>query len=106
MDSSGFIRGNQKVRHGREDILLVAFHLLDSLKVFPGLLKQARKYDIKKPDKEKVKFLPSAKEFRKLFKDGRMWSDPSLASVENGRALFELAVEELVNELESLDSPG
>jgi creatinine amidohydrolase len=73
-----------------------------TMHIFPGLLKKARKYDIKKPDKAKVKFLPSAKDFRKLFKDGRMWSDPSLANEERGKALFDLAVEELTREISEM----
>jgi len=72
-----------------------------TMHIFPGLIKKARKFDISAPDKKKVKFLPSGKEFRKLFKDGRMWSDPSLASEENGKILFDLAVEEFVSEIKA-----
>lgn len=73
-----------------------------TMHIYPGLLKKARKYDISKPDKNKVKDLPSAKEFRKLFKDGRMWSDPSLASEKHGKVLFDLAVEEIVSEIKNV----
>lgn len=69
--------------------------------IFPGLLQKAPSFD---PKKKPLKNMPSAEQFRRIFPDGRMWSDPSLAGEEHGKALFELAVDELVKELKDLDS--
>jgi creatinine amidohydrolase len=67
--------------------------------IFPGLLRKAPKFD---PKKVPLKQMPSSAQFREMFPDGRMWSDPSLASEEHGKTLFELAVEELVKEIKDL----
>jgi creatinine amidohydrolase len=67
--------------------------------IFPGLLEKAPGFD---PKKKPLKYLPSGRQFREIFPDGRMWSDPSLASEEHGKMLFELAVEELVREIQEL----
>ncbi len=88
--------GKREGSHSTPSEISVTMH------IFPGFVKKARKYEISTPDKKKVKYLPSAKEFRRLFKDGRMWSDPSLASEKHGKALFDLAVKELVKEIKDL----
>ena len=90
--------GKREGSHSTPSEISVTMH------IFPGLVKKARKHGISTPDRKKVKYLPSGKEFRKLFKDGRMWSDPSLASEKHGKALFDLAVEELAREVRNLDN--
>ena len=70
-----------------------------TMHIFPGLLEAAPKFD---PKKEPLKRMPSSKQFREMFPDGRMWSDPSLASQEHGKTLFEIAVAELVKEIKEL----
>jgi creatinine amidohydrolase len=70
-----------------------------TMHIFPGLLEEAPKFD---PKKKPLKRMPSSAQFREIFPDGRMWSDPSLASQEHGRALFEIATEELVKEIRDL----
>jgi len=89
--------GRREGSHSTPSEISVTMH------IFPGLVKKGRKYDVSKPDKKKVKYLPSGSEFRKLFKDGRMWSDPSMASEKHGKTLFDLSVEELVKELKPSD---
>ncbi len=70
-----------------------------TMHIFPGLLEPAPKFD---PKKTPLKRMPSSAQFREIFPDGRMWSDPSLASEEHGEALFEIAVMELVKEINEL----
>jgi creatinine amidohydrolase len=67
--------------------------------IFPDLIEKAPKFE---PEKRPLKRMPSSKQFREIFPDGRMWSDPSLASREHGEALFRIAVDELVKEIEEL----
>jgi creatinine amidohydrolase len=74
-----------------------------TMHIFPGLVEKAPKFD---PKKEPLKRMPSSKQFRELFPDGRMWSDPSLASEEHGRTLFRIAVDELVKEIAGLANPA
>jgi creatinine amidohydrolase len=40
----------------------------------------------------------SPEEFRKRYPDGRMGSNPALATIEHGQQLFELSVKELVSQ--------
>jgi len=68
--------------------------------IYKGLLAESPKFE---PDKFTLKQMPGGKEFRKLFPDGRMWSDPSLASEKHGRVLFDIAVEELLKEIQDID---
>ena len=54
--------------------------------------------DVKLGPLEKVtRAYQGPEDFRKLFPDGRMGSDPSLATPEDGKRLVSLAVDELVN---------
>jgi creatinine amidohydrolase len=99
----GVSRKAYRLFRDREGMHSTPSEISATMHIFPGLLKKARKFDISKPDKKKVTYLPSGREFRKLFKDGRMWSDPSLASEEHGKTLFEIAVAELVKEIKGLD---
>jgi creatinine amidohydrolase len=70
-----------------------------TMHIFPGLLEKAPKFN---PEKKPLKQMPSSTEFREIFPDGRMWSDPSLASEEHGKELFDLAVKELVREIKEI----
>jgi len=87
--------GDREGSHSTPSEISVTMH------IFPGLLRKAPVFD---PKKEPLKNMPSAGQFRRIFPDGRMWSDPSLASEEHGKTLFDLAVDELIKEIEDLDA--
>jgi creatinine amidohydrolase len=70
-----------------------------TMHIFPGLLQKAPKFD---PKRVPLKQMPSSAQFREIFPDGRMWSDPSLASPKHGETLFEIAVAEVVKEISEL----
>lgn len=72
-----------------------------TMHIFPGLLAKAPRFE---PQKVPLKQMPSSVQFREMFPDGRMWSDPSLASQNHGKLLIDLAVEELIREIEDLDA--
>ena len=91
----------QKLFGEREGSHSTPSEISATMHIFPGLLEEAPKFN---PKKTPLKSMPSAEQFRRIFPDGRMWSDPSLASEKHGKALFELALKELVREIKDLDS--
>jgi len=70
-----------------------------TMHLFPGAVTPIPPIDWAKPAHE----WPLAPgEFRRLFPDGRMYSDPSLASADKGKRLFELCVDLYAAELAAL----
>jgi len=88
--------GEREGSHSTPSEISVTMH------IFPGLLQKAQKYD---PKRAPLKRMPSSAQFREIFPDGRMWSDPSLASRKHGETLFEIAVKELIKEVNDLERP-
>ena len=80
--------GNQEGYHATPSEVAVTMYLYpDSIKNVPlseSVNKDSRIY--------------SPEEFRKRYPDGRMGSNPALATIEHGQQLFELAVKELVSQ--------
>jgi creatinine amidohydrolase len=70
--------------------------------LFPGLVQEIGPCTIDRPEHD---WPLSPARFRELFPDGRMYSDPSLATAEAGRRLFDLCVEIMAEELRELTGP-
>ncbi|WP_055077352.1 creatininase family protein [Pseudanabaena sp. 'Roaring Creek'] len=80
--------GNQEGYHATPSEIAVTMYLYpDSIKNAP--LSQSVNKDSR---------IYSPEEFRQRYPDGRMGSNPALATVEHGKQLFELAVKELVSQ--------
>ena len=92
-DKANELFGDREGSHSTPSEISATMH------IFPGLLEKAPRFD---PKKETLKRMPSSTQFREIFPDGRMWSDPSLASEEHGKTLFDIAVAELVKEIREL----
>ncbi len=74
-----------------------------TMHLFPGAVAPAAPVDPEKPAHE---WPLGPRAFRRLFPDGRMYSDPSLASAEKGKRLFDLCVDIYAAELAALTGGG
>jgi len=80
--------GNQEGYHATPSEVAVTMYL------YPDSIKKATLSESVNKDSR----IYSPEEFRKRYPDGRMGSNPALATVEHGQQLFELAVKELGNQ--------
>ncbi|MEA5485753.1 MULTISPECIES: creatininase family protein [Pseudanabaena] len=80
--------GNQEGYHATPSEIAVTMYL------YPDAIKKATLSDSVNKDSR----IYSPEEFRKRYPDGRMGSNPALATVEHGQQLFELSVKELVSQ--------
>ncbi len=74
-----------------------------TMHLFPGAVAPLAPIDPEKPAHE---WPLGPATFRRLFPDGRMYSDPSLASAEKGKRLFDLCVDIYAAELAALSGAG
>ena len=74
-----------------------------TMHLFPGAVAPIARVEPERPAHE-WPLGPAA--FRRLFPDGRMYSDPSLASAEKGKRLFDLCVDIYAAELAALTGGG
>ncbi|MBM3571257.1 MAG: creatininase family protein, partial [Alphaproteobacteria bacterium] len=61
---------------------------------YPEAIKQARMEPVGKPPRA----FADAEDYRRLFPDGRIGSDPSLSSPEHGKRLVEAAVADIIQD--------
>ena len=80
--------GNQEGYHATPSEVAVTMYL------YPDSIKKATLSESVNKDSR----IYSPEEFRKRYPDGRMGSNPALATVEHGQQLFELSVKELVSQ--------
>lgn len=80
--------GNQEGYHATPSEVAVTMYL------YPDSIKNATLSEAVNKDSR----IYSPEEFRKRYPDGRMGSNPALATVEHGQQLFELSVKELVSQ--------
>jgi creatinine amidohydrolase len=80
--------GNQEGYHATPSEVAVTMYL------YPDSIKNVSLSEYVNKDSR----IYSPEEFRKRYPDGRMGSNPALATVEHGQQLFELSVKELVSQ--------
>jgi creatinine amidohydrolase len=80
--------GNQEGYHATPSEIAVTMYL------YPDAIKKATLSASVNKDSR----IYSPEEFRKRYPDGRMGSNPALATIEHGQQLFELSVKELVSQ--------
>src|SRR5690606_38447138 len=88
--------GSSEGRHATPSEVSLSYY------AHPEAVKQAQMH----PKVAPVGEIRDAIDYRRQFPDGRIGSDPSLASVEDGKRLFEVAVEDVAEDYAAFLAEG